>query len=138
MTHRVSRRYGTLAMLAALIAAASQGCALLPRSHDYILGITCLVLHESGRPIRGAEVVLELSNVAYHAIEPIRSERKVTPESGGVVFMYISHVASTPYALTVSKGGYVGSQATGVAAAGKEGTHLTIKLIRAVASASER
>jgi len=43
--------------------------------------------------------------------------------------MYISHIASTPYALTVRKAGYVDGKATGVAASGRDGTHLTINLV---------
>lgn len=127
-----------LVALTAMIAVSGDGCALLPRSHDYILGITCLVLDESGRPVNDAEVVLDLAQVAYHAVEPVRRERKLTPETGGVVFSYISHVASTPYALTVNKAGYVDNRTTGVAASGKEGTHLTITLVQAVTDASKR
>jgi len=78
VSQRVAEEFGE-----GMSAAASQGCTLLPRSHDYILGITCLVLDESGHPVNEAEVVLELSHVVYHAVEPIRTERKITTEAEG-------------------------------------------------------
>jgi hypothetical protein len=125
-------------LLALCVAVGTEACALLPRSHDYILSVTCIVLDPAGQPVSDAEVVLELGHVAYHAVDPIREERKATPASGGVIFMYITHAVSTPYVLTVRKLGYTDGQVSGVAASGKQGTHLQVTLMSSTLHASDR
>jgi len=90
-----------------LIAAAAAGCATFGWvSRDYILGVTCRVVDAQGAPVADAEVILELAEAAYQATVPVCREAKVTPEHGGVVFMYLTHRRSTPYALTARKTGY--------------------------------
>jgi hypothetical protein len=126
------------ALLVVGAAVASGACALLPRSHDYILSVTCIVLDPAGQPVSGAEVALELGHVAYHAVDPIREERKATPENGGVIFMYITHAVSTPYVLTVRKPGYTDGQLSGVASSGKQGTHLTVTPVPSTLHGSDR
>ena len=117
---------------AVLLFLALTGCASLGgRSHDYILGITCVVVDDTGRPIEGADVLLQLSRVAYQAITPVSDDRKTTSDSGGVVFMYITHELSTPYTLTARRTGYQEATVSGVAASGPSGVHHRIALARA-------
>jgi hypothetical protein len=132
------QRFRSSAILAAVLAAGAVGCALLPRTHDRVLGITCVVSDPTGQPVGGAEVGLALDRVAYHAVDPVREERQVTSQSGGVVFMFVTDVPSTPYVLTVRKAGYAAKRASGVAASGRAGTHVRITLVPSTADAEQR
>ncbi len=121
-----------MVVVGAVAAMLSTACASTPRSRDYMLGITCMVLDETGLPIQGAEVALSLSLPAYHAVEAVREERQVTSTDGGVVFMFITHEPTTPYVLTAGKNGFGEARANGVAAAGSRGTHVTLVLRRSL------
>src|SRR5262245_17464173 len=108
-----SRRAACLAIVALV---PHLSCATVaPRSHDYMLGVTCVVVDDAGRPIEGAQVLLQLEGLVYRAITPVREETRTTPSDGGVVFMYIAHQASTPYIMTVSKAGYEAATVSGLA-----------------------
>jgi hypothetical protein len=125
-----------LVTLAIGVAAVAAACASAPRSHDYVLGMTCVVVDELGKPVEGAEVVVELGNPVFQAIEPVQQDRRVTPEHGGLVFTYIAHEPTTPYVVKVRKAGYAEAEARGVAASGREGTHLKFVLTRAASGSS--
>jgi hypothetical protein len=89
------------------------------------------VFDQSGAPVGGAEVVLQLAHVAYRGTQEVREDRQNTPETGGVVFMYISDQATTPYVLTVQKSGFVRAELTGVATASGQGAHVRVTLVPA-------
>jgi hypothetical protein len=92
------------------------GCASRAgRAHDYILGVTCVVVDSDGQPVDGAEVSLRLGRLAYHAITPVHEESRTTAKGGGVVFLYTAHQASTPYTMTVRKAGYLEAEVSGLA-----------------------
>ena len=125
------RRDGRTCLTAAwvMLAIAVEGCASVPHTPDYILGLTCVVVDESGSPIRGADVILQLGEVAFRGPEAVRDVRQATGGHGSAVFMLTSHVRSTPFAIRVRKAGYATTEMRGVAGSGPQGTHLRITLI---------
>jgi len=112
-----------------MLAIAVGACASVPHTQDYILGLTCVVVDDSGSPIRGAEVVLQLGEVAFRGPEAVRDVRQETGGHGSAVFMLTSHVKFTPFVVRVQKAGYATAEMRGVAGSGPQGTHLRITLI---------
>jgi hypothetical protein len=131
---------GRAAALVVLVISAmgpSTGRASLVHSRDYGFDLTCIVVDEAGQPISGAEVVLKLGRAAYEVLTPIYEVRQTTPESGGLVFMYLTHSRSTPYILTVKRAGFLNREVRGEYRVTERGTHLRITLISDSPSVSE-
>jgi len=121
-------RIGLAIVVAAATAVGGSG-AVLPVSRDHILAITCAVSDKAGHPVEGAEVRVWLGGDRTTA-DPAAS--KTTPQMGSVVFMFHApHPTSWRYVLVVGGPGYEDARADGVAATGKDGTHVPITLVRA-------
>ena len=75
------------------------------RSHDYIFGVTGVVTAEDGAPVKDAEVTLDVNGPVYKAVTLIKSVKCSTNDTGGFVFMYISHEPGVQYTLTIRKDG---------------------------------
>jgi phosphohistidine swiveling domain-containing protein len=74
--------------------------------HDYIFSITGVVTAEDGTPVQGAEITLEVNGPVYKGVEPIKTVKLMTDNTGGFVFMYISHKRGVKYTITVYKQGF--------------------------------
>ena len=76
------------------------------RSHDYIFDVIGVVNAEDGAPLKNAEVTLEVNGPVYEAVTLVRTVRRTTDDTGGFVFMYISHQRGVKYSLTIRKEGF--------------------------------
>jgi hypothetical protein len=74
--------------------------------HDYIFSITGMVTTEDGAPLEDAEITLEVNGPVYKGVESIRTVKLTTDNTGGFVFMYISHKRGVKYNVTVHKKGF--------------------------------
>jgi len=89
------------------------GCA--PLRQDYVFGVSGVVTTEDDTPLAGAEVTLDVRNAVYAAITPIRTERRLTSDTGGFVFIYNSPQRGVKYNLTIRKEGFETMKVSGVA-----------------------
>jgi hypothetical protein len=80
--------------------------ACIRRNHDYRFSVTGLVIDEKGNMLADADVVLNVYGPVYSGISSVRTERQRTNNTGGFVFMYISHQQGVKYVLTVTKRGF--------------------------------
>lgn len=134
VTKRLSRterkpRAGIVATLVMLGVASVPGCASLGlQSRDYVFGVTgAVTAEEGGAPLQDAEVTLEVSGPVYAAVEPVKTESRLTDSTGGFVFTYISHARGVRYRVTVSKEGFEPQAVSGSA---PPAGHHTIRLKR--------
>jgi hypothetical protein len=96
--------------------------------HDYMFSVTGVVTAEDATPLQDAHVTLEVDGPVYDGVTPVKIVKHVTNETGGFVFMYISHKRSMKYTLTVGKEGFESQTVSGQAP--PAGNH-TIRLKRA-------
>lgn len=120
-------RAGTMTTLLVLGVASVPGCASVGlQSRDYVFGVTgAVTAEEGGAPLQDAEVTLEVSGPVYAAVEPVKTERRLTDSTGGFVFTYISHARGVRYTVTVSKEGFEPQAVSGSA---PPAGHHTIRL----------
>ena len=91
--------------LAAALAISVLGCAVR-RIHDYVFSVDGVVTAEDGSPLRDAEITLEVNGPVYEAVTPVNIVKRFTDNTGGFVFMYISHEQAVKYTLAASKDGF--------------------------------
>jgi hypothetical protein len=88
------------------------GCALLASrsearpNHDYVFGITGVVVTEDGAPLQNAQVTLQVTGPVYSGVETVKKEEQLTNDTGGFVFMYTSHERGVKYTISVHKDGF--------------------------------
>lgn len=101
----------TLVLASAIFA---PGCAVR-RYHDYTFGVTGLVTADDSSPVQNAEITLEVNGPVFEAITPVKTARQFTGNSGGFIFMYISHERGVKYTITVRKEGFAPQTVSGSA-----------------------
>ncbi len=97
------------------------------RVHDYMFGVTGVVTAEGGIPLKDAELTLEVNGPVYEAVTLVRTVKRSTNDTGGFVFVYISHKLGVKYSLTVRKEGFEPQTVSG--SAPPDGHH-TIRMKR--------
>jgi hypothetical protein len=110
------------------LGAAALGCA--PGAcmrRDYVFAVTGVVTEEDGAPLKGAEVSLDVRGRVYEAVTPVKEGRRLTDDSGGFAFTYISHDTGVGYSVAVRKDGFEPSRVSGVA---PPAAHHSIRLKR--------
>jgi hypothetical protein len=113
-----------------VLGSAAFGCASGGRQgRDYMFGVTGVVTAEDGTPLEGAEVTLEVNGPVYEAVSPVKSERRLTNNTGGFVFTYNSHAHAVKYVVTARKEGFQPQKVSGSA---PPAGHHTIRLKKAV------
>ena len=96
--------------------------------HDYIFAVTGVVTTENGTPLQDAEIILEVNGPVYKGVEPVKTVKSMTDNTGGFVFTYISHKRGVKYSITVRKEGFESQTVSGIA---PPAGHHTIRLKRA-------
>jgi hypothetical protein len=112
----------TLLFLGSVVLAS--GCAAR-RSHDYIFSVTGVVTAEDGSPLGDAEITFEVNGKVYEAITPVKTVNRLTDNTGGFVFTYISHERAVRYTVTATKEGFEPQTVSGSA---PPAGHHTIRL----------
>jgi carboxypeptidase family protein len=114
--------------LVALLLLGSAALALVSEarpSHDYMFGITGVVTAQDGAPLQDVEITLEVNGPVYEGVEPVKTVKRLTNNTGGFVFTYTSHKRGVKYTLTVRKEGFEPQTVSGAA---PPAGHHTIRL----------
>ena len=96
--------------------------------HNYMFNITGVVTSDDGKPVQDADVILEVDNPVYEGVGTVKTASRMTNETGGFVFAYISHKLGVKYTITVSKAGFNPQTLSGSA---PPGSHHVIRLSKA-------
>jgi hypothetical protein len=115
--------------LAALLLLGSAALALVcdaRPSKDYMFEITGVVVSaEDGAPLQDAGVTLEVNGPVYEGVELVKTVKRLTNNTGGFVFTYMSHKRGVKYTITVRKEGFEPQTVSGSAPpAGHHTIHL--------------